>query len=90
MRYRTGFSTPSRMTPGEIYKATVDMRAIGWYPAPGHRLRVQISSNNFPRLERNLNTGGNNFDEVRGVIAHNQVFRDAEHPSAVILPVLPD
>ena len=90
MRYRTGFTTPSRMTPGEVYKVTVDMRAIGWYLPPGHRLRVQISSSNFPRLERNLNTGGNNFDEVKGVIAQNQVFRDAEHPSAVILPILPD
>ncbi len=87
MRYRTGFTTPTRMTPGEVYKVTVDMRAIGWYLPPGHRLRVQISSSNFPRLERNLNTGGNNFDEVKGVIAQNQLFRDAEHPSAVILPM---
>jgi uncharacterized protein len=88
MRYRDSFTDPQFMTPGEIYKASVDIRAIAYYLPPGHRLRLQISSSNFPRLERNLNTGGNNYDESVGVVAVNRVLRTAAHPSAVILPVL--
>jgi uncharacterized protein len=88
MRYRDSFTNPELLKPGEVYKVSVDMRAIGWYLPPGHRLRLQISSSNFPRLERNLNTGGYNHDETVGVVARNRVYRDSVRPSAVILPVL--
>jgi hypothetical protein len=88
MRYRDSFTNPEPMTPGEIYRASVDLRAIAYYLPPGHRLRLQVSSSNFPRLERNLNTGGRNYDESVGVVAVNRVLRTAEHPSAVVLPVL--
>jgi putative CocE/NonD family hydrolase len=88
MRYRDSFTDPQLMTPGEVYKASIDLRAIAYYLPPGHRLRLQISSSNFPRLERNLNTGGRNHDESVGVVAVNRVLRTADHPSAVILPVL--
>jgi putative CocE/NonD family hydrolase len=88
MRYRDSYTQPQLMTPGQVYKATVDVRAIAYYLPPGHRLRLQVSSSNFPRLERNLNTGGNNYDESKPVVAHNRVYRSSAYPSSVVLPVL--
>ena len=90
MRYRNGFTVPTLMREGEIYLARIDLRAIAYYLPAGHRLRVQISSSSFPRLERNLNTGGNNYDEAVGIIALNRVFKTREHASAVLIPEWPD
>jgi predicted acyl esterase len=56
--------------------------------AKGHRIRIEISSSNFPRFDRNLNTGGNNFDEAIGVKALNQIFHNAQYPSMIKLPVI--
>jgi len=50
---------------------------------------VAISSSNFPRFDRNLNTGGNNYDEAKGVIAHNAVHHDAAHPSKITYTIVP-
>lgn len=86
MRYRDSFTHPRLMSPGKIYQARVDMRAIAYYLPPGHRLRLQISSSIFPRLERNLNTGGNNFDETIVVVALNRVYASRDYSSAVIIP----
>jgi uncharacterized protein len=58
------------------------------YFAPGEELRVEISSSNFPRYDRNLNTGGNNYDEVKGVVAHNQVHHSTQYPSTITLSVV--
>ena len=58
-------------------------------PKPGHRIRVDISSSNFPRWERNLNTGRNNYDESTWVVARNWVHHSAKYPSHVVLPVIP-
>ena len=55
----------------------------------GHRVRVEISSSNFPRYDRNLNTGGSNYDESESVVARNVVHHSAEHPSRIVLSVLP-
>ena len=90
MRYRDGFTDPRLMRPGEIYLARIDVRAIAYYLPPGHRLRLQVSSSNFPRLERNLNTGGNNFDESVGFVALNRVYTTRDHPSAVLIPEWPE
>ncbi|MDE2978646.1 MAG: hypothetical protein OXU63_14160, partial [Acidobacteriota bacterium] len=54
----------------------------------GHRLRIEVSSSNFPRYDRNLNTGGNNYDENNWRVARNAVHHSAEHPSRIVLPVL--
>jgi hypothetical protein len=78
------------MRPAEVYRARIDVRAIAYYLPPGHRLRLQVSSSNFPRLERNLNTGGNNFDERVGVVALNRVYTTRDHPSAVLIPEWPE
>ena len=88
LRYRESFVAPALMTPGEVYRVSVDMRAIAYQLPKGHRLRLQITSSNFPRLERNLNTGGNNFDESQPVVATNRILRSLQYPSAVVLPIL--
>jgi predicted acyl esterase len=58
------------------------------YFSAGHRIRLEISSSNFPRFDRNLNTGGNNYDETKGVVAHNSVRHSAAHPSEIRLTVI--
>ena len=55
----------------------------------GHRIRVEVSSSNFPRFNRNLNTGEPVPDATRTVVANQTVFHDPEHPSYIILPVIP-
>ena len=57
------------------------------FPA-GHRIRVEISSSNFPRFDRNLNTGGNNYDESHGVVAHNAVHHSKQYPSQLTITVV--
>jgi len=58
------------------------------YFAPGHRLRIEVSSSNFPRFDRNLNTGGNNYDESTGAVARNVVHHSSEYPSSVRITVV--
>jgi len=55
------------------------------YFAAGHRVRIEISSRTFLRFDRNMNTGGNNYDEVKGVVAHNAVHHSSKYPSQVVL-----
>jgi putative CocE/NonD family hydrolase len=87
-RYRSGIDRPELLTPNRVTELTVDMRSIAYTIAKGHRLRLQITSSNFPRLERNLNTGGRNFDESTGVVAVNRIHHGQPTPSYVELPVL--
>ncbi|HML17727.1 MAG TPA: CocE/NonD family hydrolase, partial [Bryobacteraceae bacterium] len=88
-RYRDGYDKPAvMMEPGKVYKVALSpMTTSNYFPA-GHRVRIEVSSSNFPRFDRNLNTGGNNYDEVKGVVAHNQVHHSAEYPSKVELTVV--
>lgn len=55
----------------------------------GHLVRMEISSSNFPRYDRNLNTGGNNYDEACPAVAHNAVHHSPRYPSSVTLSVVP-
>ncbi|KAG9613723.1 hypothetical protein KCV01_g1010, partial [Aureobasidium melanogenum] len=90
MRYRDGYDKPPVwMKDGEVYKVTFQPIDTSNYFAAGHKLRVAISSSNFPRFDRNLNTGGNNYDETQGVIAHNAVHHDSAHPSKITFTVVP-
>ncbi len=88
-RYRDGFDKPPvMMEAGKVYKLTLTpMTTSDYFPA-GHRVRVEVSSSNFPRFDRNLNTGGNNYDEAKGVVAHNEVHHSAEYPSKIELTVV--
>jgi predicted acyl esterase len=58
------------------------------YFAAGHRIRIEVSSSNFPRFDRNLNTGGKNYDETKGVVARNAVHHSKQYPSEVKLTVV--
>ena len=88
-RYREGYDKPPVfMEKDKVYKIVFQPMQSSNYFAPGHELRVEISSSNFPRYDRNLNTGGNNYDESQGVIAHNQVHHSAQYPSAITLSVV--
>ena len=88
VRYRDSFGKPEMMKPGTVYEVPVDLHATSWYLPPGHRLRVEISSSNFPRFDRNLNTGGKNYDETTWKVAKNSVHHTSAHMSRLILPVV--
>jgi putative CocE/NonD family hydrolase len=89
LRYRDGYDKPlAWMQPGKVYKVTLQpMTTSNFFPA-GHKVRIEISSSNFPRFDRNLNTGGNNYDEAKGVVAHNAIHHSKEYPSSVTLTVV--
>ncbi len=89
MRYHTGYDKPqTRMERGKTYKVTLGPLNTSNYFKPGHRIRIEVSSSNFPRFDRNMNTGGNNYDESSGVIAHNSVHLGRGTPSSVTLSVV--
>jgi putative CocE/NonD family hydrolase len=89
LRWRDGYDKqPVWMSPGQVYKVALQpMTTSNWF-ASGHRIRIEVSSSNFPRFDRNLNTGGNNYDESKGVIAHNSVHHSRQYPSQVTLSVV--
>lgn len=89
LRYRNGFVTPTLLESNQPVDVSVDMRGIGYTIPQGHRLRLQITSSSFPRLERNLNTGGDNARESSGRVAINRVWHSRTAPSFVELWVLP-
>jgi hypothetical protein len=89
-RYRestTGAARP--IVPGEVYEYKIDMWATSNVFMKGHRIRLEVSSSNFPRFDRNLNTGKDAAIDSVFVKATNTVLHDAAHPSALILPVVP-
>ena len=88
-RYRQGYDKKVWMKPGEIYELKIDLQATSNYIGAGHRVRLEVSSSNFPRFERNLNTGGNNYDETKWKVAGNSVHHDKAHRSYLLLPVIP-
>ena len=89
MRYRDGYDKPPAwMEAGKVYKVTFQPMQTSNYFAAGHELRIEISSSNFPRFDRNLNTGGDNVSETSGVVAHNAVHHSREYRSSVTLSVV--
>jgi putative CocE/NonD family hydrolase len=89
LRYRNGHDKPlAWMEPGRVYKVTFQPMTTSNYFAPGHKIRIEVSSSNFPRFDRNLNTGGNNYDEVKGVVAHNSVHHARQYASAITFTVV--
>ncbi len=87
-RYREGYDREEFMEEGEVYRLEMSPMATSNYFEKGHRIRIEISSSNFPRFERNLNTGGNNYDETQGVIARNKIHHSREYPSQIRLPII--
>jgi hypothetical protein len=88
-RYRDGFDKKTWMKPGQVYRIDVSLDATSNYFAAGHRIRVEISSSNFPRFDRNLNTGGNNYDESQWRVARNSLQHSRGSASYLLLPVVP-
>jgi len=54
----------------------------------GHRIRIEVSSSNFPRFDRNMNTGGNTYDETKGIVANNSIHHGGKFQSKIVLPIV--
>ena len=88
-RFRQGMDKEVPLVKGQVEKYDVDLWFTSKVFAPGHRLRVTISSALFPKYDRNLNTGGNNERDSTFVSAHQRLVHDAAHPTHVTLPIIP-
>jgi putative CocE/NonD family hydrolase len=88
-RYRNELSKAEFLTPGQPYEFTIEMYPTSVLYKRGHRIRLDISSSNFPRFDVNPNTGEPLNDNRRWRIAENTVFMDAKHPSHILLPIIP-
>ncbi len=88
-RFRNGTDNPEMMAPGEIYEFDIDMWDTSNLFEEGHRIRVEISSSNFPRYNRNLNSGNPIATDTEITVANQQVYHDSLHPSHITLPVIP-
>lgn len=88
-RYRNGYDKPALMTPGETYTIHPTPMTTANQFAAGHRIRVEVTSSNFPKFVRNLNTGGPNESEKDGVVADNVIHHAGAAQSYIELPVLP-
>ncbi len=89
LRYRDGDAKVELMESGKVYKVTLTPMNTSNYFGPGHRIRLEVAGANFPRFDRNLNTGGNNFDETASMIAHTAIHHSSAYPSAMTLTVVP-
>ena len=88
-RYRTSRSEPSLIEPGRVYPFVIDLWATNHLFKTGHRVRVEISSSNFPRFDRNQNTGAPLGRDDRLEVASQTVYHNEEYPSHVVLPIIP-
>ena len=89
-RYRESTTgAPQAIRPGEVYEYKIDLWSTSNVFLKGHRIRLEVSSSNFPRFDRNLNTGKDASTDATMVRATNTVLHDGAHPSALILPVVP-
>ncbi|MEJ7617219.1 MAG: CocE/NonD family hydrolase [Pyrinomonadaceae bacterium] len=88
-RYRNGTAEPEEIVPGKVYKYTIDLWATSNLFRAGHRIRLYLSSSNFPRFNRNLNTGEPMIGGERIIKAQQTIYLDDLHPSSLILPVVP-
>jgi putative CocE/NonD family hydrolase len=87
VRYREGYDKEVFMKEGQVYKVDLTPMSTSNLFKKGHSIRIEISSSNFPRFARNLNTGGNNYDESVGVVATNKVHHSKKYPSIIKLPI---
>ncbi len=87
-RYREGFDKEVFMEKDKVYKLELSPMATSNFFEAGHRIRIEVSSSNFPRFDRNMNTGGNNYDEATGVTAHNAIHHSAMYPSQIRIPMV--
>jgi uncharacterized protein len=88
-RYRNSTQRAEPIEPGKIYQYSIDMWATSNLFKAGHRIRLYVSSSNFPRFDRNLNTDEQIAGSSQLVKASQRIYHDAQHPSALVLPVIP-
>jgi hypothetical protein len=88
-RYRESTATQKLLSPGKVYEFTIDLWVTSNVFLKGHRIQVDISSSNFPRFDRNPNTGNKFGEDAELRVAHQQVFHDGTRASRIILPVIP-
>ncbi|MEY4629712.1 MAG: hypothetical protein RLZZ595_2038, partial [Bacteroidota bacterium] len=89
MRYREGYDKEVLMEKGKVYKVNMSPMVTSNYFAAGHRIRIEVSSSNFPRFDRNLNTGGANYNESKAVTVQNTIHHSKIYPSVVKIPIAP-
>lgn len=88
VRYREGYDKEVMMESGKVYEVKMTPMSTSNYFEKGHSIRIEVSSSNFPRFDRNLNTGGNNFDEKKGIIATNSIHHGGKSLSRILLPMI--
>jgi putative CocE/NonD family hydrolase len=88
-RYRESFAKAKLLEPTKVYRYEIDLWATSNEFLPGHRIRVEVSSSNFPRFDRNPNTGHAFGVDAELRKANQTVYHDQEHPSHIVLPVIP-
>jgi uncharacterized protein len=88
LRYRTSLDRPALAKPGELYRVLVDLGVTSNVFLKGHSIRLEVSSSNFPRFDRNPNTGRTIADETELRKAQQTVYHDRHHPSHLLLPVV--
>jgi hypothetical protein len=87
-RYRDSQEKPELLNPGQPYKLAIDLWSTSNVFKKGHQIRLEVSSSNFPRFDRNMNTGESGQFAKRSVTATNVVLHDVEHASVLVLPVV--
>lgn len=90
LRFRDGTERETLAEPGKVYPITIELTNTALTFLKGHRIRVLITSSNYPKYAKNLNDGGEMYVEGVGVAANNRIYHDAERPSALILPIHAD
>ena len=87
-RFHKGLDKPSKLTPGQLYEFTVDLVGTAVVFQPGHRIRVDVTSSNFPQFDRNLNTGEPLTTGAKPRIAQQTIHQGGAHASHIVLPVV--
>ena len=88
-RYRDSWDTPTLLEPGKVYEYTIDLWSTSNRFQKGHRIRLEIASSNFPQFDRNPNTGNAFGQDAELQTAEQTIYHDREHPSHILLPVIP-
>jgi len=88
VRYREGYDKEVFMEKDKVYKVNMTPMSTSNYFKKGHKIRIEISSSNFPRFARNLNTGGDNYNETESIIANNTIYHSKKYLSSITLPII--
>ena len=88
-RFRESYEEPTLIEPGQVYEYRFRLWETSNLFKAGHRIRLEVSSSNFPRFDRNQNTGHQPGMDAEVQVARQTIYHDADHPSQITLPVIP-